>query len=670
MLMRHILTAALILFAGTLTGQAPQWICLPDSVTVYPMDNINTPSIEFAPAYYGAGLVFVMARENMRFIDPSTGRAYFDLMFTELGPDGKGTRPVNFSPNIRTQYHEGPCAFSADGREIFFTRSNVSGGQGVPGKKGEVQLQIFQGVRGEADWENIRPLPFNSDAYSIAHPALSPDGRFLVFTSNMPGGLGGMDLYIVPRDTASWGVPVNLGPGINSKGNEAFAVWHPAGYLVYASDGMGGLGGLDLFIARVEADGMIGQVQHLPAPFNSKRDDLGLILDAEGTSGYLASSRKPGKGKDDLYGWRSATSVFCAPTPNVPLLAERELLVVDVNGKPIENAYTWLMPMSGERKAQFDEHFATRLVPDPQDPEKFLFEWTMADSLSYATASATSASDGRLVLSADPNASYALAVQADGYQPVVLMVNGDRLPDRIVLGRLAATATTCRTVNFLVSDDTGTMPLGDARIAVTGECAGTGLAIRTKDNGKGVLCVPTGCPLQVEVSREGYAPHTFMLSAIEEQDNWKVMLRPAGGLTGPAAPIASGTVIVLNNIYYDFNKSEIRKGDAAELISLANVMKQYPDLRIEMTAHTDTRGSAEYNLELSRRRVESARQYLVLLGIGADRITVSAAGESQPRNHCLDGVSCTEAEHQYNRRTEVRIINPAQGMEVRYPRNE
>jgi outer membrane protein OmpA-like peptidoglycan-associated protein len=250
------------------------------------------------------------------------------------------------------------------------------------------------------------------------------------------------------------------------------------------------------------------------------------------------------------------------------------------------------------------------------------------------------------------------------------MVDGDRLPERIVLGRLQGPATACRTVNFLVSDDTGTMPLGDARIVVTGECAGSGLSIRTADNGKGLLCVPTGCPLQVDVSREGYAPHTFMLSAIEEQDNWKVLLRPAAGLTGPAAPIASGTVIVLNNIYYDFNKSEIRKGDAAELITLANVMKQYPDLRIEMTAHTDTRGSAEYNLELSRRRVESARQYLVLLGIGADRIAVSAAGEAQPRNHCLDGVPCTEAEHQYNRRTEVRIINPAQGMEVRYPRNE
>ncbi len=185
-----------------------------------------------------------------------------------------------------------------------------------------------------------------------------------------------------------------------------------------------------------------------------------------------------------------------------------------------------------------------------------------------------------------------------------------------------------------------------------------------------MICLPVGCPLQVTVTREGYAPHTFSITRVENQESWKIMLRPAAGLTGPVAPIASGTVIVLNNIYYDFNKSEIRKGDAAELISLANVMKQYPDLRIEMTAHTDTRGSAEYNLELSRRRVESARQYLVVLGIGADRIAVSAAGEAQPRNHCLDGVPCTEAEHQYNRRTEVRIINPAQGMEVRYPRNE
>jgi hypothetical protein len=466
--MRHFITALSILWAGTLTGQAPQWICLPDSVTVYPMDNINTPSIEFAPAYYGAGLVFVMARENMRFIDPSTGRAYFDLMFTELGPDGKGTRPVNFSPNIRTQYHEGPCAFSADGTEIFFTRSNVSGGEGVPGNKGEVQLQIFQGVRGEEDWENIQPLPFNSNAYSIAHPALSPDGRFLVFTSNMPGGLGGMDLYIVPRDADGWGVPVNLGPGINSKGNEAFAVWHPAGYVVYASDGLGGLGGLDLFIARVDADGMIGQVQHLPAPFNSKRDDLGLILDAEGMSGYLASSRKPGRGKDDLYGWRCAESVFCGPALPAPILQDVDILLVDEAGQPLEGAHLWLLPLTAERKAAFDEHFQTRLVPDPENNQKFLFEWTMTDSLSLETADARSGADGHAVVRADPRVTYALTAQHKGYIPSVIMVQEQPWPDRIVLEKAAEPFAFCRENYFMVYAEHEAQPLSQARISVTG----------------------------------------------------------------------------------------------------------------------------------------------------------------------------------------------------------
>src|SRR5690606_7020303 len=255
--------------------------------------------------------VYVMAREKMRFLDPTTGRAYFDLMYTDLGADGRGTKPVNFSSNIRTQYHEGSCAFSADSREIYFTQSNVSGGKGVSDGKGSVQLQIFRGVRGPDDWEQIAPLSFCSDTYSVAHPAISADGRFLVFSSNMPGGVGGMDLYLTTREGDDWSEPVNLGPGINTRGHDVFPVWHPAGFLFFSSDGREGLGGLDLYVARATFEGMVDRVQHLPEPFNGKRDDLGLILNREGTSGYFASSRKPSKGKDDLYGWTSTSSVFC-----------------------------------------------------------------------------------------------------------------------------------------------------------------------------------------------------------------------------------------------------------------------------------------------------------------------------------------------------------------------
>ena len=123
---------------------------------------------------------------------------------------------------------------------------------------------------------------------------------------------------------------------------------------------------------------------------------------------------------------------------------------------------------------------------------------------------------------------------------------------------------------------------------------------------------------------------------------------------------------MLDNIYYDFNKSEIRKSDAGELVALAKILKEFPDLKIELTSHTDTRGTAEYNMELAERRSASSKSYLILLGIDGKRIETKAAGESEPRNKCIDGVPCTEAEHQYNRRTEVRIINPAQGMEVKY----
>jgi outer membrane protein OmpA-like peptidoglycan-associated protein len=166
--------------------------------------------------------------------------------------------------------------------------------------------------------------------------------------------------------------------------------------------------------------------------------------------------------------------------------------------------------------------------------------------------------------------------------------------------------------------------------------------------------------------QEGYASHAFSFKADEEDEHWKVYLKSSDILTAPPSPISTGTVIVLDNIYYDFNKSVIREGEAGELIALANVLKQYPDLTIELTSHTDTRGSAEYNMELSKRRSESSKSYLVLSGVNASRILTKAAGETIPRNKCLNDVPCTEAEHQYNRRTEVRITNPAEGMVIKY----
>ena len=131
-------------------------------------------------------------------------------------------------------------------------------------------------------------------------------------------------------------------------------------------------------------------------------------------------------------------------------------------------------------------------------------------------------------------------------------------------------------------------------------------------------------------------------------------------------PIREGSVIVLENIYYDFNKYIIRRGAASDLDALAQLMKQYPSMEIEMIAHTDSRGTEQYNLDLSLKRAESARNYLVQKGVQENRIRAFGYGESQIRNHCTDGVECSDEEHQYNRRTEVKVIRIDEPVKVQY----
>jgi len=663
--MKIISTIIICLMTSVVFSQQTGFVCHHEEIGVFPLENLNTKSIEFSPAYYQQGIVYVVAREKNNFLDPKTGRAYFDLMYADLGPDGSSSKSVNFSPNIRTQYHEGPCTFSADGTELFFTRSNLSGGQGINDKNGEVQLKIYSAVKGAEDWEQITELPFCSDDYAVAHPALSQDRLFLYFSSDMPGGIGGMDLYMVSRESGTWSAPVNMGAVVNTKDNELFPYCHPAGYIFFSSNGHESKGGLDLFVTAPDSVGAYTRIQHLDAPYNSSRDDLGLIVSADGTSGYLASDRKPTKGKDDLYRWTSPQSIFCTPLNPFPD-TQMEIMVLDDDGIPLDQPHLWMIPMNQEGPSQFKEYFRTELVPQEDKEGAFNLRWSLTDTLPTESADAIADKDGKVTLTPDAKTTYILVVQRDGYRTYSAVVPGEHLPSTIMLKKEKNSEDACLHTLFTVYNENGNLPLNGAKIVITGNCLPESLEIYTDEHGATYNCLPKSCPLKADIMQIGYAQHAFTFTPSEEDEHWKIYLKESDNSTTPPAPITSGTVIVLDNIYYDFNKSIIRKGEAGELIALAEILKQYPDLTIELTSHTDTRGTSEYNMELAERRSESSKSYLVLLGVNASRIKTKAAGEESPRNKCLDDVPCSESEHEYNRRTEVRIINPAQGMQIKY----
>ena len=292
----------LLLSGGILAQTVPSWFAGdPDrEVLITNAAALNTEHLEFSPAFYQNGIVFISARNQGEALDKNINENFFELFYSEFDAEGQPTTPVNFSFMVNSRVHEGPVTFDKTGQTIYFTRNNLKKGKIKTDSKSKVRLKIYEAKKGNFDWKDFKELPFNSDDYSMAHPSLSPDGQQLFFSSDMPFGEGGMDLYVVTKNGEFWGEPVNLGPGINTEKNELFPFIHESGTLFFASNGHSGLGGLDLFSAT-NILGEWGQVSNLGAPFNSTEDDLGLILNAGGESGFFSSARLEGLGKDDIY---------------------------------------------------------------------------------------------------------------------------------------------------------------------------------------------------------------------------------------------------------------------------------------------------------------------------------------------------------------------------------
>jgi len=272
----------------------------------------NSVMDDFSPIFYQGGLVFTSnAYEELFEKRVSTGDIQFlRLFYLQMASSDKDSaliatcnyvygQPKIFDSQINSKYHDATATFSANEQEIFFTRSGIEPST----NKGTQTLQIFFAKKINDGWSEPLLLPFNGINYSVAHPTLSPKGDYLFFSSNMPGGYGGMDLYKVERVGTRWGQPLNLGRAVNTEGNELFPSCDNKGRLFFASDGHIGLGGLDILITEEQEDGRWGLPDNLGYPINSTDDDFGIIFNNEGTCGYFASNREGGKGGDDIYGF-------------------------------------------------------------------------------------------------------------------------------------------------------------------------------------------------------------------------------------------------------------------------------------------------------------------------------------------------------------------------------
>lgn len=245
---------------------------------------------------------------------------------------------------ITTDYHEGKPIFSKDGKTMYFTRNNYDGKRVRKDKKRTVNLKVYKASFVNGIWTNVVELPFNSDAYSVGHPALSPDEKVLYFTSNMPGGHGMTDLYMVEIYAEdNYGVPVNLGSKINTRGRDEFPFVGKDGTFYFSSDGHTGLGLLDIFQTKIgEKDANKNSVVNLGEPLNSKKDDFAFFINDEGKYGFFSSNRDKGKGSDDIYSF-----FIYAPPPSCNTVITGH--IVDSNSKEnIAFATVSLLNQKGE----------------------------------------------------------------------------------------------------------------------------------------------------------------------------------------------------------------------------------------------------------------------------------------------------------------------------------
>lgn len=310
---------------------------------------INSPYSDFAPSFYEKKLIFSSARDTgvtTRYKHKWNARPFLDLYSAEITENGDLSDVEKFSKKLNTKYHESTTTFTKDGTTMYFTRNNYYKGKYKKDKKGINKLKIFRATRDGDRWINIEELPFNSNNYSVAHPALSADEKKLYFASDMPGTVGLSDLYVVDiNDDGTFGEPKNLGKGINTEGRENFPFISQNNELYFSSDGHVGLGGLDIFVINLEDEN--SQILNIGEPINSTKDDFSFVINSTTKKGYFASNRDGGQGDDDIYSLVEITPIkwtceqqivgIIKDNKSNEILTEAQVKLFDKDNKELES---------------------------------------------------------------------------------------------------------------------------------------------------------------------------------------------------------------------------------------------------------------------------------------------------------------------------------------------
>jgi hypothetical protein len=576
---------------------------------------INTPYADLAPAWLGSRqVVFSSSRNEPLIIERRAawnGQPFLDLFVSDVAANGDLTDARPLPGTVNTRLHEGPATASANGDVIWFTRNNLFKGRTHRSQRGITRLAIFKARSGPQGFGQEEQFLYNNSEVSVAHPALSPDGRFLYFTSDMPGGFGGTDLYVCEDQGGQWGEPRNLGAAINTPYNESFPFIGADGSLFFASNGHPGLGGLDIMKAVRGRDGAWAGAINLGAPINSPRDDFGFIIDGAGKRGYFTSDRPGGKGDDDIYAF--------------DVLA------------PLEERYL----VSG---VVYDDEHDT---PMPDAEVRLLSE----DGKAEATA--ISDAGGEYSFSVRKDARYKLVARARGRYDAEQHVSTAGIERQQIITRdlhLVADAGVWLRGVLRTKDGSAFVP--GAKVNVVNLSSFYSESRVSGDGGDFDLRLQLNEEFEVLIEKPGYFSMSVPVSTVGMKQGI-IDLNAARDLA--MEEIRIGAPIPLKYIRWPQGGSQLDKLAKTELDGLAERMGVNPGISIEVAVHTDARGDMKGQQELSQQRAEAIAAYLRSKGVAKERVKAKGYGATRLVNECAPGVQCTEEQHAANRRNEWSV---------------
>lgn len=682
------------------------------TVQIKGTEGINSEKYDFSPMYYKEGVVFVSNNEKSNIKDRWLGDGYMDLFYAKESESGVLSDIEPFSEAINSKYHEGPVTFTKDQDMVFFTRSNFNKGQRGKSKDGTTKLKIYSADKDKegGDWINIEELPFNTSEFDYCHPALSPDERILVFASNKKGGYGRMDLYGCYWNGGEWSKPFNLGPHINTAGDEVFPFIHADGTLYYSSDGGLGLGGLDIFMAVKSTnhpDTTWSYAYNIGAPLNSQNDDFGFILHANEKSGYLSSDREGSKGEDDILRFDIPDGFDdVKPLPLLPI----DFCIYDKHSSQrIEGAHLTIRRVSAyahnisvQQKNELGEIEGKTMVLTltPSDELNTLGKDKYA---VQALDSTQTNKEGLIKYKLRAGDNYIIEIRKEGYRTTLeyftmlrerdhldeycIGLNSSGLPEWIVsrdeegmpqvqinqdlppipIAQINPNVEFSKENPFLVGvvlNKEYQKPLPNAKVFILNRCTGEEEIQTVGAEGRFGFPLECGCEYIVKSRKQRFIGDSKVISLVDgncTSVQMELLMTPGFDRVGNPLSIGGneltetikeGDVLELKNIFYDYDKANIRSDASKDLDDLVKMMNMFKSMQIELSSHTDKRGSDKYNEELSANRAKNAKAYLVSKGIAEDRIKAVGYGEYRPKIKCDN---CSTYEHQVNRRTEVFI---------------